>query len=134
MSELKSNTTVEVGSERGFGLVFAVVFLIVALWPLFHGASPRVWAFAIAAAFAVLAFAFPRSLAVPNRLWHKFGLLLGAIVAPIVMALVYLTTFIPIGIALALFKKDLLRLKLDPECETYWIERKDPPQSMKNQF
>ncbi|WP_424831970.1 SxtJ family membrane protein [Ruegeria sp.] len=134
MSDHQSNVTVEVGSERGFGLVFAAVFTIIGLWPLIGGGGIRVWAIAIALVFLGFAFIAPTKLKRLNVLWFKFGMLLGAIVAPIVMALVFITTFVTIGGLLRLFGKDLLGQKLDPNAKSYWIKRTDLPNSMKNQF
>ena len=70
----------------------------------------------------------------PNLLWHRFGLLLGGIIAPIVMALVYITTVVPIGLIARLLGKDILHLEGDEKAESYWIDRTSPPQPMKNQF
>ena len=134
MSDHESNVTVEIGSERGFGYVFAAVFTIIALWPLATGGGIRIWAIAVALIFLALAIIAPKTLKWPNLLWFKFGLLLGAIVAPIVMALVFLSTFVTIGGLLRLFGKDLLGQKLDRDAKSYWIKRTEPPNSMKNQF
>ncbi|WP_420347411.1 SxtJ family membrane protein [Pelagibius sp.] len=134
MAENVSNVEVKPGSERGFGFVFGVVFLIVGLWPLLGGQGPRLWALGIALGFVGLALIAPAVFKVPNRLWFKFGMLLGSVVAPVVMFLVYVTTFVPIGFALRLWGKDLLNVKLDLDGKSYWIDRTDPPQSMKNQF
>lgn len=134
MSDHQSNVTVEVGTERSFGLVFAAVFAIVALWPLTGDGGIRLWAIGISLIFLILAFVAPAKLKRLNVLWFKFGLLLGAIVAPIVMALVFLTTFVTIGGLLRLFGKDLLGQKLDRDAKSYWIKRTDLPNSMKNQF
>jgi fumarate reductase subunit D len=73
-------------------------------------------------------------LTVPNLIWFKFGMLLGAIVAPVVMFLVYVTTFLPIGLILKATGKDLLRLRRDSAAKSYWITREDKPQSMSRQF
>jgi len=127
---------IEMGSEKGFGLVFAAVFLVVALWPLWRGEDIRLWALAVAAAFAVVAFAAPFLLKWPNRLWFKFGLLLGKIVAPVVMSIIFLLTVIPTGFVLRLMGKDLLKTKRQPaDTASYW-HAVDPAarSSMKNQF
>ncbi|WP_425082402.1 SxtJ family membrane protein [Ruegeria arenilitoris] len=134
MSDHTSNVSVKMGSERNFGVVFAIVFAIIAFWPLTSGGGVRIWAIVVAIVFFALAFFVPKSLKWPNRLWFKFGLLLGAIIAPIVMALVFLTTFLTIGLLLRMSGKDLLGQKLDPEAESYWTKRTDIPTSMKNQF
>lgn len=134
MSDHTSNVDVQMGTERNFGIVFAVVFLIIGLFPLWGGGEVRWWAVLVAAAFVVVAFVAPAILKWPNRLWFKFGMLLGAIIAPIVMGLVFITTFVTIGIVMRLLGKDLLSQKLDPSAKSYWITRETPPQPMKNQF
>lgn len=127
--------TEKVGSERSFGLVFAVVFGVIGLWPLIGGHSVRIWSLAIAAVFLVLAFARPAVLRPLNLLWFRFGLLLGRIVAPIVMALIFYVAVVPTGLIMKLLGKDILRLRFDRDVETYWIARENGPESsMKNQF
>lgn len=125
---------VRMGSERNFGLVIAAVFVVIALWPLLHGNGMRPIWLGAAAILGGLGLFAPKLLEWPNRLWFKFGLLLGGIVAPIVMALVYIIVFLPIGMILRLKQTDLLRLKADPEAKSYWIERETKPQSMTRQF
>ena len=121
-------------SEKSFGIVFAIVFLFVALFPLTNSEDIRLWAIIISAIFLLLSFVAPKLLSLPNKLWFKFGLLLGSIIAPVVMALVYIATVIPTGLIMRLLGKDLLKQKLDKQAKSYWIERKDLVGSMKNQF
>ena len=124
------------GSDRGFGVVFAVVFVAVGLFPLLVGGPPRAWALGVAAAFLAVALVRSSLLAPLNRVWFKFGLLLQRVVNPLVMALMYFAVFTPTGIVMRALGKDLLRLKHDPEALSYWIHR-DPPgperESMQNQ-
>ena len=134
MSETQSNIEVKSGSARGFGITFAAVFGIVGVWPALFGNDPRLWCFGIAAAFLAAAFLFPKVLETPNRWWFRFGMLLGAIVAPIVMGLVYLLVITPFGLVMRGFGKKLLKLDFEPDAETYWIRRTDEPSSMRNQF
>jgi len=134
MSESASHIPTEQSSPKSFGIVFSVVFLIVSLYPLINSEGIRTWALAISAVFLLLAFVAPNVLSLPNKLWFKFGILLGSIIAPIVMALVYFLTVLPTGLIMRLLGKDLLKLKLDKGAETYWIERKEPVGSMKNKF
>ncbi|MXU64341.1 SxtJ family membrane protein [Oceanomicrobium pacificus] len=134
MNDHKSNVTVDMGSERNFGFVFAVVFSLFAFFPVLRGHDPRWTLAAIAALFALLALFAPAALKWPNRIWFRFGLILGAIIAPIIMALVFLVAFIPTGLLLRLTGKDLLSLRLEPEAESYWIERTTPPMSMRLQY
>lgn len=134
MSEIKGHIETECGSEKSFGIVFAVVFLIVALFPVLDEGAVRLWALAVSGVFLCLALAMPNILSLPNKLWFKFGLALGAIVAPIVMILVYCVTIVPIGIIIRLTGKDLLQQRLDRNVKSYWIDREQPVRSMKDQF
>ncbi len=125
------------GSDRSFGIVFAVVFGIIACWPLFHHQQPRVWALITAVVFAAVALSAPQLLAPLNRLWLRFGLLLSRVMNPIIMGVMYCLIFVPIGIGMRLFGRDFLRLKLEPEVASYWIVREPPgpaPESIKNPF
>lgn len=135
--DLTREEEIEGSSDRSFGLVFAAVFAIVGGLPLLHSGSPRWWSFGVAAAFAVVALAIPSILAVPNRLWMKFGLLLAKIVSPIALGILFYLVFTPIGLLMRMSGKDPMRLKADPNAKSYWIDREPPgppPQSMNNQF
>ena len=134
MFEHMSHIEVKSGSEKNFGIVFATVFLLVGLYPLISDKGVRLWPLVIAFIFFVLAYVAPRILSIPNKLWFKLGIALGAVVAPVVMALVYFTTLVPIGLIARLMGKDLLRQKLDKNAKSYWIERNLPIGSMKDQF
>jgi hypothetical protein len=134
MTEISRHVSTEQSSEKSFGVVFSIVFLIVALYPLIISSSLRIWALVISIIFFLLAFLAPKILVLPNKLWFKFGLLIGSIVAPIVMALVYFVTVVPTGLIMRLLGKDLLKQKLDKNAKSYWIERDEPMGSMKNQF
>ena len=134
---LTGDEAVEGGSERGFGIVFALVFAAAGLFPLLDGGPPRGWAFGVAGALLAVALVRPALLAPFNRVWFKFGLLLQRVVNPLVMALIYFAVVTPTGLVLRALGKDPLRLRYDPDAESYWI-RRDPPgperESMKNQF
>ena len=134
MSEIASHVSTEQSSEKSFGVVFSIVFLIVALYPLINSADLRIWALVISIIFFLLAFLAPKILVLPNKLWFKFGLLIGSIVAPIVMAFVYFATVLPTGLIMRLLGKDLLKQKLDKNSKSYWVKRSEPMGSMKNQF
>jgi hypothetical protein len=129
-----SHIEVKSGSEKNFGIVFASVFFLVGLYPLISDKDVLLWPLVIAFIFFVLAYVAPRILSVPNKLWFKLGIVLGAVVAPVVMALVYFTTLVPIGLIAKLIGKDLLRQKLDKNAKSYWIQRSLPIGSMKDQF
>jgi len=124
----------EKSSPKSFGIVFSIVFLIIALYPLTNSEDIRLWAIIVSAIFLLLAFVAPQLLSLPNKIWFKFGILLGSIIAPLVMALVYFTTVLPTGLIMRFLGKDLLKQKLDRNAKSYWIKRSEPIGSMKNQF
>ena len=135
MSEKTSYIPTEKSSEKSFGVVFSIVFLIVSLFPLLiNSEGLRIWALVVSIIFFLLAFLAPKVLVLPNKLWFKFGLLIGSIVAPIVMAFVYFVTVLPTGLIMRLLGKDLLKQKLDKNAKSYWVKRDEPMGSMKNQF
>jgi len=121
-------------SERSFGIVFSVVFLIIALYPLLDSQPIYLWSLIVSIALLFVAFVFPKLLTVANNLWFKLGIALGSIVSPLVMALIYFLVVLPTGIVMRALGKDLLRQKLDKNAHSYWIERNEPTSSMKNQF
>jgi Saxitoxin biosynthesis operon protein SxtJ len=124
-------------SERAFGFVFAAIFGLLGLWPILRGMSLRWWSLGLAFAFLAATLLVPQALAPLNKLWFKFGLLLHAVVNPIVMALLFFTTVTPIALIMRSMGKDPLRLRLDPDARSYWIERRPPgpmPDTMPRQF
>ena len=134
MTEISRHVSTEQSSVKSFGVVFSIVFLIVALYPLINSEGLRIWALVVSIIFFLLAFLAPKILVLPNKLWFKFGLLIGSIVAPIVMAFVYFVTVLPTGLIMRLLGKDLLKQKLDKNAKSYWVKRSEPMGSMKNQF
>ena len=130
----KSYFKIKGGTERSFGLVFAAVFAIIGFYPLWHNENIRLWACIIAFIFLFFGIFFPKILIVPNKLWFKLGLLLGAIVAPIVMGMIFFLTVTPIGIIMRLFGKDVINQKIKKNAKSYWIKRNKSVSSMKNQF
>mgnify|MGYP006373907201 CR=1 FL=1 len=134
---LNRDQHVEGSSDRAFGLVFAVVFLVIAGWPLFHGEAIRWWSAGVAAMFALVALVKPALLAGLNRLWMKLGILLGKVVSPIALGILFYVVITPIGVMIRLTGKDPLRLKFEPDADSYWIPREPPgppPGSMTQQF
>lgn len=134
MSEIVGHTEVTMGSEKGFAKVFAIVFILIGCFPLLGDGEPFYWAFGVAVLLLVLGYTYPKALALPNKIWFKFGILLGSIVAPIVMSLVYFLTVVPIGLIMQGLGKDLLKKKFDKEAESYWIIREEPMGTMRDQF
>ena len=134
MSEYISHHKIKPGTERGFGLVFATVFVIIGLYPVLQGQEIRLWAFIIVFIFLFFGIFLPKALIVPNKLWFKFGILLGALVSPIIMGIIFFLTVIPTGIIIRLLGKDLLRQKMNKSKKSYWIQKIHSLDSMKNQF
>ena len=121
-------------SNKSFGLLFFVVFLILGLWPLKNGENLNFYFITASIIFLILGLINSKLLSPLNKSWIKLGEILGIIIAPIVMALVYFVVLTPISIIIRIFGKDLLSLKFLKEKETYWIKRKKSLGSMKKQF
>ena len=135
--QLSREPEVRGSSDRSFGLVFAAVFLTAGLSPLVRGETPRAWALALAGVLIAIALAMPPLLAPLNRLWTRFGLLLGKVTTPVVMGVLFYLVVTPTGLLMRLFGKDPLRLSCDREAGSYWIQREPPgpsPETMTNQF
>ena len=118
-------------SNRSFGLIFAAIFALIGLFPLAFGSELRLWALSIALAFAAVAILLPALLAPLNRAWAKFGLFMHKIVNPILMGLIFFLTILPTGLIMRLLGKDPMHRKLDPQAESYWINRNE---SVGNEF
>ena len=124
---------VKISSNRSFGIVFFVVFLIIALFPLINDGNIRLWSLFVSLAFLVLGLLNSKFLSPLNKIWFKFGLFLGKIISPIVMGLIFFLVVTPIGLFMRLLGKDLLNLK-NKKVSSYWIEKNGPKSKMKNQF
>lgn len=135
--DLTREQYVEGSSDRSFGLVIAAAFLLIALSPLRHHHALRWWALAVSAVFALVALVKPILLARVNWLWMKLGVLLGKVVSPVALGVLFYGVLTPLATVIRLAGKDPLRLRLDPGVDSYWIVRKPPgppPDSMTNQF
>ena len=124
---------VRIGSNRSFGIVFFIFFLIIGTYPIFFQGELRIWSLIVSIIFLLLGIINSRFLTPLNLLWFKFGMLLGIIVSPIVMGLVFFLVVTPTGMIMRILNKDLLRLK-KKNIKTYWIERSSIKSEMKNQF
>tara|TARA_B100000427_G_scaffold309207_1_gene298056 strand:+ start:338 stop:721 length:384 start_codon:yes stop_codon:yes gene_type:complete len=124
---------VKISSNRSFGIVFFVVFLIIALFPLINDGNIRLWSLIVSLAFLGLGLLNSKILSPLNKIWFKFGLFLGKIISPMVMGLIFFFVVTPIGILMRILKKDLLNLKMNNN-KSYWIEKSEPKSKMKNQF
>ena len=123
----------KISSNRSFGILFSIVFAIIAFWPTINGNPLRLWSIPISVIFLVLGLLNSKLLNPLNIVWIKFGELLGRIIAPIVMAIIYFIIVTPIGLFMRLIGKDLLNLKFS-KSNTYWIKREKKVGSMKKQF
>ena len=121
-------------SNRSFGILFFIVFLILSLWPLKNGNNLNLYFLIISGIFLTLGALNSKLLTPLNKTWIKFGEILGLIIAPIVMSIVYFVILTPVSLIVRLFGKDLLGLKFIKENETYWIKRKKNLTSMDKQF
>jgi len=120
--------------NRSFGLLFFIFFLALALWPLTKKGEINLYLIAIALIFLVLGLLNSRILSPLNKAWIKLGEILGRIIAPIVMAIVYFLILTPISLLVRLFGKDLIGVKFSSDIKSYWVKRKKRLGSMDKQF
>ena len=131
-SKLNKNT--KISSNRSFGIVFFVVFLFIALYPITYSEDIRIWSLIISFIFIILGLLNSKILTPLNKLWFKFGVILGKMISPIIMGIIFFLVVTPIGLIMKVLGKDLLRLKFNKKDNTYWIEKNGPKSKMKNQF
>ncbi len=124
---------IKIGTNRNFGIIFFLFFLIISLYPLIYDENIRIWSLIISIIFLILGLLNSKLLDPLNKIWFKFGFLLGKIISPIVMGIIFFLVVTPIGLFMRLLKKDLLNLKFNKK-NTYWIEKSGPKSKMKNQF
>ena len=124
---------IKLPSNKNFGIVFFLVFLIIGFWPLINTEEVRIWAIIISLIFLLLGLTNSKLLNPLNQIWFKFGVLLSKIISPIVMGTIFFLVVTPIGLLMKIFRKDLLNLKLNKD-KTYWIKKTDSNSNMKNQF
>ena len=126
-------TDVKIGSNKMFGIVFSVIFFIIAIYPILNNDSVRIWSLVISLIFLILGLTNSKLLSALNKIWFKFGLILSKVVSPIIMGVIFFLVVTPIGVLMKILKKDLLNLKFNHN-NSYWIEKNDPQSTMKNQF
>ena len=124
---------IKIGSNRSFGIVFFTVFLIIATYPLIDNGEIRKWSLILSLVFLILGLLNSKILYPLNKIWFKFGLLLGKLVSPLIMAIIFFLVVTPIGILMRILNKDLLNLKFNKN-KSYWIEKNEQKSKMKNQF
>ena len=127
------NTEIKIGSNKSFGIVFFIVFLLVAIYPLINNSEIRIWSLITAVIFLILGLTNSKVLTPLNKLWFKFGLLIGKIVSPLIMGIIFFLVVTPTAFIMRIIGKDLLNLKFNDK-KTYWIEKTGPKSKMKNQF
>ena len=120
-------------SNKSFGIVFFIVFLLIGIWPMLNDGSYRLWSLIIASIFLILGLINSKILTPFNIVWFKFGIFLGKIVSPLVMGVIFFFIVTPTAIIMRLFKKDLLNLKYN-NSKSYWIKKDEIKSKMKNQF
>ena len=124
---------IKISSNRSFGIVFAIVFLLIAFWPILNEGQIRIWSIIISIIFLILGLLNSKLLTPLNIFWLKFGIFLGKIISPLIMGIIFFFVVTPIAVLMRLLKKDLLNLKFSNKT-SYWIEKNDPKSKMKNQF
>ena len=124
---------IRISSNKSFGLVFFVVFLVIALYPLTHNGEIRAWSALISLIFLLLGLLNSKILSPLNKLWFKFGIFLGKIISPLIIGIIFFLVVTPTGLIMRLFGKDVLNLKYNKN-HSYWIEKNGPKSKMKNQF
>ena len=124
---------IKISSNRSFGIVFFVVFLLISLYPLLNDENIRYWSLLISLVFLILGLINSNILKPLNKIWFKFGIILGKIISPLVMGVIFFFVVTPTGLLMRIFKKDILNLKFNNN-KSYWIEKKEPKSKMKNQF
>ena len=124
---------IKIGSNKSFGIVFFVVFLLIATYPLINKGDLRAWSLIISLIFLVLGLANSKILTPLNKLWFRFGIFLGKIFSPLIMGIIFFLVVTPIDLIMRLLKKDILALKYNKK-KSYWIEKTGPKSKMKNQF
>ena len=120
-------------TNRSFGILFFIVFSIISIWPILSGGELRLWSFIVAIIFLIMGITKSRFLTPFNIAWIKFGELLGVIISPLIMGLVYFLVLLPIGILMRVLRKDLLSLKFNKNTETYW-NKKEAKTNFNKQF
>ena len=127
----KFNNNIKINSNRSFGIVFFIVFLLIALYPITYSEDIRIWSLIVSFIFLILGLLNSKILTPLNKLWFKFGVILGKIISPIIMGIIFFLVVTPIGLIIKVLGKDLLRLKYNKKNNTYWIEKNGPKS---NQF
>ena len=128
------NTETKLPSNKSFGIVFFIIFLIIGIWPLKSGLDIRIVPLIISLIFLILGIFNSNLLKPLNFLWMKFGLMLGKFMNPIIMAIIYYLTVVPTGLIFKVLNKNLLNIKKKNNQKSYWVIKEKSQSTMKNQF
>ena len=134
MADTTDHFKVKQTSNKSFGLVFASLLFVLSLWPVFSGGDINLIFLTGSFILFFLSFLSSSIFRIPNFIWFKFGIYLGSVMGPIIMALIFFFAFLPIGLVLRMFNKDLLKMKIHKKESSYWQERLDKMQPMRKQF
>jgi len=127
------NSKIKISSNKSFGIVFFTVFLIIAIWPLLNGYGVRYWSLIISIVFLILGILDSKILTPLNKTWFKIGILLGNVISPIIMSIIFFLVVTPTSFIMKILGKDLLNLKKNTK-NSYWITKQNKNSRMKNQF
>ena len=130
---MTQNDEIKLGSNRSFGIVFFIVFLLISLYPLINDNDLRIWSLVISLIFLFFGLLNSKILTPLNKVWFKFGIFLGKLISPIIMGTIFFLVVTPIGLFMRMLGKDLINLKYNTK-NTYWIEKTGLKSKMKNQF
>lgn len=132
--ENKSYFKIVYSNEKKFGYFFSLVFLFISLYPLLFGSSLKIWSLTLSVILLFISFKFSKILIIPNKIWNNLGFLLNKIVSPVIMFLIFIITFFPIGLIFKILQIDLLNKKINVKSKSYWINRKNKLESLKKLF
>ena len=132
--DLRSHHSIESSNERSFGIVFAIFFAILSIYPVINKKDINLYLLILSIIILMIGIFKPSLLYYPNKIWFKFGIFLGKIVSPLVMGIIFFFTVTPTGMIMKLLKKDLLKKKLDVKVRTYWVKKNKYTGSLRNQF
>ena len=127
------NNNSQISSNKSFGVIFCIFFLLISLWPLLSDGEIRIWALILSLIFIILVLLKSYLLTPLNRIWANFGIFLGNFISPIVMGIVFFVIVTPTGFLMRFFSKDFMNLKKNNN-KSYWLNSNDKKSKMKDQF
>ena len=133
----RNNNEVQGGTDRAFGVVFTIVFIVIGLWPLSLKSNVNLWALMVSLLLMIITLFKPSVLSPFNKIWTKFGVLLHKIISPFILGAIFYLAVVPTGIIMRLLGKDVLKLKMDANVSSYWEKRElsgPSPESMKRLY